>query len=692
MTDESDAAEPSPPSFDGLPPKTMLGDTYEIEQQIALGGMAEVYRARNVHNDELVAIKVVLPEVARDTTNLALFKRESQVLSKLHNDAIVRYLSYAVDKELNRPYLVMEFVDGVRLGEFTEKTPLDAPRLRALVTRIALGLDAAHNLSVIHRDLSPSNIILPDRDVTRAKIIDFGIAKAQNIGDGRTLLDGKFAGTYLFVSPEQLGLAGGQVTRSSDIYSLGLVAAAAMLGKPLDMSGSQADVVDKRRRVPDLTGIDPAIRPALERMLAPLPSDRPRDMQEVISLLDMTSTDTVRSSPPRPSWDGTTVLRDMPLAPTSQAPASWRPSQPPTARDLPPVPPYGSSPLGAPPPGSISPMAPFSVPAGAGSQPPVGNPMGPSSPLSGRASESPFRQPSASPPPTYPSTPSTRFGKSVQPRKKSGGGAIVAAVVVGLLAAAGGAAYLLRDSFLPLVEPEIAQQQIDETDEGKDKETVTPPPPAEPPLGALPAQLAWLRSYQLGACRFAAPIGAAESFVEIEAFGQSEAPFVQLGTAFEREFGIDPDIQLRMIDPAQCAVADFMAAVSARSAVGGPTLDLQSTNVAYDGSLTGNLARLDGWITDLFLVSSRGSVQSFTSFLERTGSSGSFTLDNLRYNSAAPTPMLVVAISHKEPLTTTQLATVHEAKRIFPVILQEITDQQGEVSVTVGYFKLAAAP
>ena len=85
-----------------------------------------------------------------------------------------------------------------------------------------------------------------------------------------------------YASPEQLGLAGGDVTAKSDIYSFGLVLAEALLGKPIDMAGSQAEMVDKRRVVPaELSWVDPTIRPLLQAMLQPLPENRPSSMAEV---------------------------------------------------------------------------------------------------------------------------------------------------------------------------------------------------------------------------------------------------------------------------------------------------------------------------------------------------------------------------------------------------------------------------
>jgi len=95
-----------------------------------------------------------------------------------------------------------------------------------------------------------------------------------------------FAGKSNFASPEQIGLYGGAVTAKSDIYSLGLTLAAALLGAPIKMSGTPADLVLMRQKVPDLSGIDPEIRPLLERMLQPDPANRPASMAEVAAWPD----------------------------------------------------------------------------------------------------------------------------------------------------------------------------------------------------------------------------------------------------------------------------------------------------------------------------------------------------------------------------------------------------------------------
>src|SRR6185295_6163550 len=205
-------------------------------------------------------------------------RKEASALHHLQHDAIVRYYVFTIEPVLQRPYLAMEYVDGPSLSEILERDgPLPFEAVRALMRRIAAGLQVAHDGGIIHRDVSPDNIILPNSDVTRAKIIDFGIARSTQLSDG-TVIGSGFAGKYNYVSPEQLGLFGGNVTAKSDIYSLGLVLVQALTGRAIDMGGSQLQIVEKRRVLPDLGAIDMRLRPLFERMLQPNPADRPTSM------------------------------------------------------------------------------------------------------------------------------------------------------------------------------------------------------------------------------------------------------------------------------------------------------------------------------------------------------------------------------------------------------------------------------
>ncbi len=282
---------------------TQLNGTYEIDVAIATGGMGEIYKGHEIQTGDPVAIKVIRADMADDPLVLALFRKEASALNRIHHEAIVRYFVFSLDPIVRRHYLAMEFVEGESLSNILKRGPLDVVQVHALQMRLASGLQAAHDRHIIHRDVSPDNVIVSGEDVAHARIIDFGIARSNRVGD-LTVLEGGFAGKYGYVSPEQLGMFEGNVTGKSDIYSLGLVLAYCLLGEPIDMGRSQLAVVEKRKCVPDLCKIDPRMRPLLERMLQPDPADRPASMAEVASwplarLADERTIVTSRAVPPR---------------------------------------------------------------------------------------------------------------------------------------------------------------------------------------------------------------------------------------------------------------------------------------------------------------------------------------------------------------------------------------------------------
>jgi serine/threonine-protein kinase len=795
---------------------TTLSDTYEIVEQIALGGMAQVYRARNIHTDEPVAIKLVLPEFARDETIIALFKKEATVLSRLHHDAIVNYHMFTIEPRMKRPYLVMEFVDGVHLGDFYRGAPLGADSCRTLMIRIASGLAAAHDMGVIHRDLSPDNVILPEGDVSKTKIIDFGIAKAAAVGEG-TLLGGKFAGKYNFVSPEQLGLGGGEITERSDMYSLGLIAAAAMLGKPLDMSGSHVQVLDKRRVIPDLSGIDPAVRPAIEAMLEPLPEDRPRDMRAVIELWAGTTivaddgrtviaVDPWTTTPPRPttppqrsgvasipphqslppqsslppqrsvpppSWDmappadnGSTVVADQPemhsmpppvaAAHLSAPPRSMPPLSPPPQTSVPPqtsMPPQRSVPpqqvatgtvVGEAQSSSESPFGPY-VEAGPKFQLP------PEKPAKGKGAPVPliagvaavvviagglglaftqnwFGAPGSA----------TTTGQPATSGAASGGTTTAALPVQGddTIADAGptpAAGETVGDG-TPVTGDRPAESDS-ETAPAPDAETPAPPDggasmeassgagafpqPAEtdtrpsdetlvatapetsvpepsvpetsvPVITGAAAQLAWLNAYKVDDCQYVHATQVADNAFGIEAYGDDPQAFNALATDFKSANGVDPQVGVRLLDPSQCAVADFLTATKAvqQPAGGAPKLELgpASYNLPSGGTLTGALRNWDGWTTDLLLVDYGGGIQNVSALLR---ADGTFALPNLVVDSPKPVPLVLLAVSgHDGAVDGAKFDGTYMAGAVLPGLLKEMKARPGDVAVSATYVRV----
>lgn len=343
MTDDTPSTSAgSPPE----PPKakpastvttgTLIMGTYEIEKLINSGGMGEVYRGRNIHNGEPVAIKIVLPSLAHDAKIVALFQKESTVLSRLAHEAIVRYHVFTNDPTIGRPCMVMEFVSGLPLADRIEQGPMPLDDVKVMLRRVASGLDKAHRAGVVHRDLSPDNVILEEGMVEHAKLIDFGIAKSSNFGSG-TLLQGQFAGKFNWVSPEQLGAYGGHVDGRSDIYSLALITAGVSRGEVLQMGASIVDAVSKRASVPALDGVDPALVPLLTWMLQPDPAKRVDSMATVMAALDNPAL-IPQEAPPQPAAPdpNRTVIEPLPVI----AP----PTAPPTA---PPVPAQTAAPVSA---------------------------------------------------------------------------------------------------------------------------------------------------------------------------------------------------------------------------------------------------------------------------------------------------------------------------------------------------------
>src|SRR5207253_10378064 len=166
---------------------TQLSSFYQIGSLIGVGGMGEVFKGHNIETGDPVAIKIVLPEYAKDGLILDLFRKEARILNHLAHDAIVRYYVFTIAAGLGRPYLAMEYVDGPSLAEYLKtNTALSAEDVMTLQRRLADGLAKAPEAGVIHRDISPDNVILPEGRVERAKIIDFGIARSAKVG-GTTL-------------------------------------------------------------------------------------------------------------------------------------------------------------------------------------------------------------------------------------------------------------------------------------------------------------------------------------------------------------------------------------------------------------------------------------------------------------------------------------------------------------------------
>ena len=203
----------------------MVGDRYRVEARIGQGGMAEVYRGFDPVLSRTVAIKVLLPQFARDAGFVARFRREAQAAARLNQPNIVGVYDTGADGD--RQYIVMEFVEGRTLAEFLAGgrtlTPMQAVDL---TQKVAAALASAHAQGIVHRDIKPGNIMVT-RDGT-VKVMDFGIARMQT--DITAPQTSSVIGTPAYLSPEQA--QGQAVDARSDLYSLGCVLYELLAGRP----------------------------------------------------------------------------------------------------------------------------------------------------------------------------------------------------------------------------------------------------------------------------------------------------------------------------------------------------------------------------------------------------------------------------------------------------------------------------
>ncbi|MFN4220862.1 MULTISPECIES: serine/threonine-protein kinase [Novosphingobium] len=263
----------------------VLNHLYQVRRFIARGGMGQVFEGVNINNeDERVAIKVILPHLARDPNVLAMFRKEARTLTRLSHPALVQYRTLAMEPQLGVFYIVTEYIDGRNLSDVLSTIEATPAQLLSLIRTLAEGLSVAHELGAIHRDISPDNIMLEGGRLDRAKVIDFGIAKDLDAGSQTIVGDG-FAGKLNYVAPEQLGDFGRQVGPWTDVYSLGLTILAIINKRDVNMGGSLVDAVDKRRAGPDLSPVPAELRPVLEAMLRPDPAQRLRSMDAVLEAL-----------------------------------------------------------------------------------------------------------------------------------------------------------------------------------------------------------------------------------------------------------------------------------------------------------------------------------------------------------------------------------------------------------------------
>ncbi len=258
----------------------VLNNTYEIDRILGRGGTGEVYRARNKITERLVAVKALNRQFSGNADYIELMKREEEMRAIQH-DAVVRYTECSLSDD-GHVFLVMDYVEGPPLSEVMTQRRMDPRELLIIGHRVAEGLVATHAKGIIHRDLSPDNIILRHGDPTKATIIDFGIAKDTAVG-ARTIVGSEFAGKYEYSAPEQLD---GHVTPQSDLYAVGATLLAAWRGETPFTGATPGEIIRRKQNPLDTEGLPDMLRRIVEALTAPNPSNRPPDAAAVVQQID----------------------------------------------------------------------------------------------------------------------------------------------------------------------------------------------------------------------------------------------------------------------------------------------------------------------------------------------------------------------------------------------------------------------
>ncbi len=230
----------------------IIGDRYEIISRIGSGGMADVYKAKDHKLSRMVAVKVLKAEFRADTTFVSKFQKEAQAAAGLSHPNVVNVYDVGEDRGLY--YIVMELVEGITLKDYiTKKGKLSVKEATSIAIQVSLGLEAAHNEGIVHRDVKPQNIIISTDG--KVKLSDFGIAKAIN----SNTITANVMGSVHYSSPEQV--RGGFSDTKSDIYSLGITMYEMVTGRvPFDgdttvaiaIKHLQEELIPPSRFTPDL--------------------------------------------------------------------------------------------------------------------------------------------------------------------------------------------------------------------------------------------------------------------------------------------------------------------------------------------------------------------------------------------------------------------------------------------------------
>ena len=262
--------------------QTVIAGRYRLEEHRAQGGMAEVWRAVDLQLSRTVAVKLLKPQLANDSTLAERFRREAIAAANLNHFNIVTAYD-AIEYDEGRQALIMEYVEGKSLRELLDtKTQLESSLVQHIGVSVCAALEAAHARDIIHRDIKPGNILLTREG--RVMITDFGIAKV--LGEGGDLTsENIMMGTAKYLAPEQV--KGDPLDVRADLYSLGIVLYECLVGRvPFygknDTETALARLQKEPRNIATMRpNVNPQLAAVVHKLLAREPRNRFRTAAEV---------------------------------------------------------------------------------------------------------------------------------------------------------------------------------------------------------------------------------------------------------------------------------------------------------------------------------------------------------------------------------------------------------------------------